>query len=176
MGQRHSISVEWTLADHLFTLTREIVRELFNNPVAINSIIQHQKQWGIHPSMGSRHLVGLVIQLRGLTRDELMTTPKARARREEYLAKVARRDSEQKKIMLELVDKLNALSKRQKELETRDAGCHNGWTENWLLLVTLINCSTVLKMSTLTNDACERSGDIPSLRPDSRNHEYYGIG
>ncbi|KAF5404635.1 IQ domain-containing protein D [Paragonimus heterotremus] len=102
------------VAQKLFELTRQLLRELLANPLAISALIRHREQWDIEPSMSCRRLAIQLVHLRSLTRNDLLTTPKARARRDEFLERLRKRDLEQRRTIEELSNKLDDLQTAQR--------------------------------------------------------------
>lgn len=86
---------------------------MLNNPLAVSALIRHREQWGITPSAGCKRLAMLLIHLRSLTKNDLLTTPKARARRDEFLERLRRRDLEQSRSIEELTNQCEALKEMQ---------------------------------------------------------------
>ncbi|CAH8667739.1 unnamed protein product [Dicrocoelium dendriticum] len=106
--------VKPNIAARLFELTRMILRELLNNPLAISAMIRHREKWDIEPSPSCRRLAIQLVHLRSLTRNDLLTTPKARARRDDFLERLRRRDLEQRRMIDELTGQYEVLQKTQK--------------------------------------------------------------
>ncbi|KAF8571220.1 hypothetical protein P879_00617 [Paragonimus westermani] len=102
------------VAQKLFELTRQLLRELLTNPSAISALIRHREQWDIEPSMNCRRLAIQLVHLRSLIRNDLLTTPKARACRDEFLERLRRRDSEQRRTVEELSNRLEDLQTAQR--------------------------------------------------------------
>ncbi|KAF6769159.1 hypothetical protein AHF37_12529, partial [Paragonimus kellicotti] len=102
------------VAQKLFELTRQLLRELLANPLAIAALIRHREQWDIEPSVNCRRLAIQLVHLRSLTRNDLLTTPKARARRDEFLERLRRRDLEQRRTIEELSNQLDELQTAQR--------------------------------------------------------------
>lgn len=107
-------SAKSSTAARLFELTRLILRELLRNPLAVSAIIRHREKWDIEPSPSCRRLAIQLVHLRSLTRNDLLTTPKARARRDNFLERLRRRDLEQKRLTDELTEQFQALQETQK--------------------------------------------------------------
>ncbi|THD27792.1 IQ domain-containing protein D [Fasciola hepatica] len=102
------------VTSRLFEVTRLLLREMMNNPLAISALIRHREQWAIEPSASCRRLAVQLVHLRSLTRNDLLTTPKARARRDEFLDRLRRRDAEQKRMIEDLSKQFQALQESQK--------------------------------------------------------------
>ncbi|VDP65637.1 unnamed protein product [Echinostoma caproni] len=102
------------ITSRLFEVTRLLLREMMNNPLAISALIRHREQWAIEPSASCRRLAVQLVHLRSLTRNDLLTTPKARARRDEFLERLRRRDMEQKRMIEELTKQFQTLQESQR--------------------------------------------------------------
>ncbi|CAL8107840.1 unnamed protein product [Calicophoron daubneyi] len=102
------------ISSRLFEVTRLLLRELLLNPLAITALIRHREQWAIEPSCSCRKLAVQLVHLRSLTRNDLLTTPKARAKRDDFLERLRRRDLEQKRTIEELTNQLSTLQETQR--------------------------------------------------------------
>ncbi|CAH8832078.1 unnamed protein product [Trichobilharzia szidati] len=97
----------------LYDVTRLLLRDLMANPLAVSALIRHREQWAIEPSSSCRKLVNLLVHLRTLTRNELLTTQKAKIKRDDFLDRLHRKDLEQTKQIEILTETYNQLKSTQ---------------------------------------------------------------
>ncbi|VDQ15279.1 unnamed protein product [Trichobilharzia regenti] len=97
----------------LYDVTRLLLRDLMANPLAVSALIRHREQWAIEPSSSCRKLVSLLVHLRTLTRNELLTTQKAKIKRDDFLDRLHRKDLEQTKQIEILTETYNHLKSAQ---------------------------------------------------------------
>ncbi|OON23293.1 hypothetical protein X801_00798 [Opisthorchis viverrini] len=113
-GITQTARTKGSIALRLFEVTRLLLREMLANPLAISALIRHREQWNIEPSFNCRRLAIQLVHLRSLTRNDLLTTPKARAKRDDFLERLRRRDLEQRKTIEELTSQYKALQETQR--------------------------------------------------------------
>ncbi|VDL93720.1 unnamed protein product [Schistocephalus solidus] len=118
----------YALKKRLFELTRQITRELIKVRPATEALIRHYQEWEVEPSGPVKHMTSLLVQLRHLMRHELLTTPKERAQKDEYLAMAERRSLKQAKQVeeknAEISLLMNKLLKLEEETQTHIQNIH----------------------------------------------------
>nr|VZI42745.1 unnamed protein product [Spirometra erinaceieuropaei] len=92
--------------DTVFSLSRHLIRSLMSNKEACFALLRHYKQWDVEACPAIKHLGSLLVQMRFLVRQALLTTTREKTMREEYQNKTERRMRRQARLIEEMTSDL----------------------------------------------------------------------
>ncbi|VDL94172.1 unnamed protein product [Schistocephalus solidus] len=106
--------------DRVFSLSRHLIRSLMSNKEACFALLRHYKQWDVEACPVLKHLGSLLVQMRFLVRQALLTTTKEKTMREEYQNKTERRMHRQLRLIEEMTTDLSNQTEEHNKMVRRE--------------------------------------------------------
>ncbi|VDN12176.1 unnamed protein product [Dibothriocephalus latus] len=90
------------------------------NKEACFALLRHYQQWGVEACPPLKHMGSLLVQMRFLVRQALLTTTKEKTKREEYQNKTERRMRRQLRLIEEMTTDLSNQTEEHNKMVRRD--------------------------------------------------------
>ncbi|BHF72195.1 hypothetical protein SprV_0401525900 [Sparganum proliferum] len=107
--------------DTVFSLSRHLIRSLMSNKEACFALLRHYKQWDVEACPAIKHLGSLLVQMRFLVRQALLTTTREKTMREEYQNKTERRMRRQARLIEEMTNDLSNQTEEHNKMAKLDS-------------------------------------------------------